>query len=48
MDVDMNGEKEKDAFQIVFQDGRVQKVPSPRVVLLSRQRLYLQKIEMAF
>ena len=41
MNVDVDGQQEKDALQVVFEDGRVQEVATPGVVLLSRQRLDL-------
>ena len=37
----MDGQEEENALQVVLEDGRVQEVATPGVVLLSRQRLDL-------
>jgi hypothetical protein len=41
VNVDVDGEKEEDALQVVLQDGRVQEVPAAVVVLLGGKRLDL-------
>ena len=45
VNVDVDGEEEEDALEVVLEDGRVQEVAASSVVLFSRQRLDLEKTE---
>lgn len=43
MNIDVYGEKEEDALEVVLEDGRVQKVSASCVILLSGQWLNLEQ-----